>query len=60
MAGEIYVLVSNEGDLVPALNTILVHTPEEEDEPPKPDDKSPAPDSTDDTPLVSTVGDEPD
>ena len=52
--------VSNEGDLVPALNTIPVCTHEEEDEPPKPDDKSPAPDSTHDTPLASTVGDEPD
>ena len=52
--------VSNEGDLAPALNTILVHTYEEEDEKPKPDDKSPAPDSTHDTPLASTVGDEPD
>ena len=52
--------VSNEGDLVPALNTILVRTYEEEDEPLKPDDKSPVPDSTHNTPLVSTVGDEPD
>ena len=58
--GETYVSVSNEGDLVPALNTILLHTYEEEDELPKPNDKSPAPDSTDDTLLVSTVGDEPD
>ena len=52
--------VSNEGDLVPALNTIPVRTHEEEDEPPKPDDKSPAPDSTHDAPLASTMGDEPD
>ena len=52
--------VSNEGDLALALNTIPVHTYEEEDEPPKPDDKSPAPDSTHDTPLASTMGDEPD
>ena len=37
--GETYVLVSNEGDLVPALNTIPVRTYEEEDKPPKPDDK---------------------
>ena len=58
--GETYVSVSNEGDLAPALNTILVCTYEEEDEPPKPDDKSPVPDSTHDTPLASTVGDEPD
>ena len=58
--GETYVSVSNEGDLAPALNTIPVHTYEEEDEPPKPDDKSPAPDSTHDAPLASTVGDEPD
>ena len=58
--GETYVSVSNEGDLVPALNTILVHTHEEEDEPPKPDDKSPAPDSTHDAPLASTMGDKPD
>ena len=58
--GETYMSVSNEGDLVPALNTIPVHTYEEEDEPPKPDDKSPAPDSTHDAPLVSTMGDEPD
>ena len=58
--GETYVSVSNEGDLALALNTILVHTYEEEDELPKPDDKSPAPDSTHDAPLVSTVGDEPD
>ena len=57
---ETYVLVSNEGDLALALNTILVRTPEEEDEPPKPDDKSPAPNSTHDAPLASTVGDEPD
>ena len=57
---ETYVSFSNEGDLVLALNTIPVCTPEEEDEPPKPDDKSPAPDSTDDAPLASTVGDEPD
>ena len=52
--------VSNEGDLVLTLNTIPVHTYEEEDEPPKPNDKSPAPDSTHDAPLASTVGDEPD
>ena len=52
--------VSNEGDLALALNTIPVHTYEEEDEPLKPDDKSPAPNSTHDAPLVSTVGDEPD
>ena len=52
--------VSNEGDLVPALNTIPVRTHEEEDKPPKPDDKSPAPDSTHNAPLASTVGDEPD
>ena len=58
--GETYMSVSNEGDLAPALNTIPVHTPEEEDELPKPDDKSPAPNSTDDAPLVSTVGNEPD
>ena len=58
--GETYVSVSNEGDLVPSLNTILVCTYEEEDELPKPDDKSPVPDSTHDTPLASTVGDEPD
>ena len=58
--GETYVSVSNEGDLVPALNTILVRTYEEGDEPPKPDDKSPVPDSTHDAPLASTVGDEPD
>ena len=58
--GETYVSVSNEGDLVPALNTIPVCTPGEEDELLKPDDKSPAPDSTHDTPLVSTMGDEPD
>ena len=58
--GETYVLVSNKGDLAPALNTIPVCTYEEEDEPPKPDDKSPTPDSTHDAPLASTVGDEPD
>ena len=58
--GETYVSVSNEGDLVPALNTIPVHTYEGEDKPPKPDDKSPAPDSTHDAPLASTMGDEPD
>ena len=58
--GETYVSVSNEGDLAPALNTILVHTYEEEDKLPKPDDKSPGPDSTHDAPLASTVGDEPD
>ena len=52
--------VSNEGNLVPALNTIPVRTYEEENELPKPDDKSPAPDSTHDAPLASTVGDEPD
>ena len=52
--------VSNEGDLVPALNTIPVCTYKEEDEPPKPDDKSLVPDSTHDTLLASTVGDEPD
>ena len=57
---ETYVSVSNEGDLALALNTILVRTLEEEDEPPKPDNKSPAPDSTHDTLLASTVGDEPD
>ena len=32
----------------------------EEDELPKPDDKSPVPDSTNDAPLASTMGDEPD
>ena len=58
--GETYVSVSNEGDLALALNTIPVCTHEEEDEPLKPDDKSPAPDSTHDTPLASTMGDEPD
>ena len=58
--GETYVSVSNKDDLVPALNTIPVHTYEEEDTPPKPDDKSPVPDSTHDAPLASTVGDEPD
>ena len=58
--GEIYMSVSNEGDLVPALNTILVRTYEEEDELPKPDDKSPAPDSTHNAPLASNVGDESD
>ena len=52
--------VSNEGDLALALNTIPVHTHEEEYEPPKPDDKSPAPDSTHDTLLASTMGNEPD
>ena len=57
---ETYVSVSNEGDLAPALNTILVHTYEEGDEPLKPNDKSPVPDSTHDAPLASTVGDEPD
>ena len=57
---ETYVSVSNEGDLVPALNTIPVRAYEGEDKPPKPDDKSPAPNSTHDAPLASTVGDEPD
>ena len=57
---ETYVSVSNEGDLAPALNTILVRTYEEEDEPLKPDDKSPVPDSTHDALLASTMGDEPD
>ena len=58
--GETYMSVSNEGDLVPALNTIPVRTYEEEDKPPKPNDMSPAPDSAHDAPLASTVGDEPD
>ena len=57
--GETYVSVSNKGDLAPALNTIPVRTPGEEDKLPKPD-KSPVPDSTHDAPLASTVGDEPD
>ena len=38
----------------------LLRTSAEKDEPLKPDDKSPVPNSTDDAPLVSTVGDEPD
>ena len=57
---ETYVSVSNEGDLVPALNTIPVCTYEEEGKPSKPDDKSPVPNSTHNAPLASTVGDEPD
>ena len=57
---ETYVSVSNEGDLVPALNTIPVHTYEEGDEPSKRNDKSPVPNSTHNAPLASTVGDEPD
>ena len=52
--------VSNEGDLVPALNTIPVRTYEEGDEPPKTSNKSPVPDSTHNATLVSTMGDEPD
>ena len=51
-----YLLVSNEGDLAPALNTIPVHTYEEGDELLKPDDKSPVPDSTHDALLASHRG----
>ena len=58
--GETYVSVSNEGDLVPALNTIPVHTYEEGDELLEPNNKSPVPDSTHDAPLASTMGNEPD